>query len=74
VPSKHTHYLDDPRIMMPPEKSVWKNDRGAVRHVVEVDEINVGYRRPAPAPFEMITVTGGAFAFWIETTNAKRIA
>ena len=66
-------FIDDDRVLMPPDGSVWKNTKGAVRQVINVDEANVEYRRPAPAPLDIISVTGGAWAFWVEETNAKRV-
>jgi hypothetical protein len=67
-------YLDDPSIAMPRDGDVWKNAKGAIRTVVDVNEIYVTYRRPAPAPSDLITVTGGAWAFWVERTAAKRFS
>lgn len=70
---KTTKFLDDPTISMPPTSSVWKNTKGAVRTVSDVDEVWVHYRRPAPAPVDLMTVTGGAWHSWVEQTGAVRM-
>lgn len=59
---------------LPREGEIWRNSKGAERHVRSVDEDArwVMYSRPAPAPADWMTVTMCKWLEWAENATRMR--